>query len=306
MKKGKFYIILKTLRVNQWIKNLVVFTAVIFSGHLFELDITLTVFYAFLVFCLLSSASYVLNDIIDYPYDKKHPVKKNRPIASGKISIPEATFILFILSIFSLVVSLFFSVEFFLLCFIFLLLHFFYSLYLKKKPVIDIFVISFSFMMRAFAGEIVSGWHIPIWLILTIFFGSLFMAAIKRQAELSVRGRSARESLFNYKANFLDFLTYTFATTTIISYSFYTYLEKPPVVQTVFTDFFKGIFPDFEARKWFMITIPLIVYGIARYAQLLYEKAEGERPEKIVTTDIPLLATIILWGVTIVSLIYIF
>jgi len=306
MKKGKFYIILKTLRVNQWIKNLVVFTAVIFSGHLFELDITLTVFYAFLVFCLLSSASYVLNDIIDYPYDKKHPVKKNRPIASGRISIPEATFILFILSIFSLVVSLFFSVEFFLLCFVFLLLHFFYSLYLKKKPVIDIFAISFSFMMRAFAGEIVSGWHIPIWLILTIFFGSLFMAAIKRQAELSVRGRSARESLFNYKANFLDFLTYTFATTTIISYSFYTYFEKPPVVQTVFTDFFKGIFPDFEARKWFMITIPLIVYGIARYAQLLYEKAEGERPEKIVTTDIPLLATIILWGVTIVSLIYIF
>lgn len=161
-------------------------------------------------------------------------------------------------------------------------------------------------MMRAFAGEIVSGWHIPIWLILTIFFGSLFMAAIKRQAELSVRGRAARESLFSYKANFLDFLTYTFATTTIISYSFYTYFEKPPVVKTIFTDFFKGIFPDFEARKWFMITIPLVVYGIARYAQLLYEKAEGERPEKIVTTDIPLLATIILWGVTIVSLIYIF
>lgn len=306
MGEKRFTIMLRMFRVNQWIKNLVVFTAIIFSGKLFEIDLFSKTLYAFLLFCLLSSASYILNDIIDYQYDKKHPIKKNRPIASGNVTIPEATFILFILTIVSLVISLFFSVSFFLLCFVFILLHFFYSLYLKKYPVIDIFTISFSFMMRAFAGEVVSGYHIPIWLILTIFFGSLFMASIKRHAELTMQGQNTRESLIRYKTNFLDFLTYTFATATIIAYSTYTYVEKPPAAKTIFTDFFSGIFPEFEARKWLMITIPLVVYGIARYAQLLYEKVEGERPEKIITTDIPLITTIGMWGLIVISLIYIF
>lgn len=305
MKQGKLYIMLRTLRVNQWIKNLVVFTAVTFSGQLFEVELLFRIIYAFLTFCLLSSTSYVLNDIIDYPFDKKHPIKRFRPIASGEITIPEATFIVFILTLISLIISLLFSVQFFLLSLVFILLHFFYSLYLKKYPVIDIFAISVSFMLRAFGGEVVSGYHIPIWLLLTIFFGSLFMATVKRHAELVSHGKEARLSLFRYKEHLLDFLTNTFATTTIIAYSFYSYFEKLPTTKTIFTDFFAGIFPEFEARKWLMVTIPLVVYGIARYAQLLYEKEEGERPEKIITNDKPLIITIGLWGFAIVSLIYI-
>ena len=160
-------------------------------------------------------------------------------------------------------------------------------------------------MLRAFGGEVVSGYHIPIWLLLTIFFGSLFMATVKRHAELVSHGKEARLSLFRYKEHLLDFLTNTFATTTIIAYSFYTYFEKLPTTKTIFTDFFAGIFPEFEARKWLMVTIPLVVYGIARYAQLLYEREEGERPEKIITNDTPLIVTIGLWGFIIVSLIYI-
>lgn len=305
MKQGRLYTMLRVLRVNQWIKNLVVFTAVTFSGQLFEVELLSRIIYAFLTFCLLSSTSYVLNDIIDYPFDKKHPIKKFRPIASGEITIPEATFIVFILTLVSLIISLFFSIQFFLLSLVFILLHFFYSLYLKKYPVIDIFAISISFMLRATGGEVVSGYHIPIWLLLTIFFGSLFMATVKRHAELVSHGTEARLSLFRYKGHLLDFLTNTFATTTIIAYSFYTYFEKLPTTKTIFTDFFSGIFPEFEARKWLMITIPLVVYGIARYAQLLYEKEEGERPEKIIVNDRPLIITIGLWGLAIVSLIYI-
>ncbi len=302
MKKGRFLLWARALRVNQWIKNLVVFTAIIFSGKLFEADLILVTLFAFFVFCILSSASYLLNDIIDYPYDIKHPLKRFRPVAAGEISVAQATFVVFLLTLFALIISLFFSISFFLICLAFILLHIFYSLYLKKQPVLDIFAISFSFMLRTFAGEIVSGWHIPIWLLLTIFFISLFMAAVKRHAELVVHGRETRESLYRYKEHFIDFLTYTFATATIIAYSTYTY---SPEANAVSTQLFAHIFPTFETRKLMMITIPLVVYGIARYSQLLYEKAEGERPEQLITTDVPLITTILLWGVIVISLIYI-
>ncbi len=160
-------------------------------------------------------------------------------------------------------------------------------------------------MIRTFGGEVVTGYHIPIWLLLTIFFISLFMATVKRHAELVSQGRETRISLISYKEHLLDFLTNSFSTATIISYAFYTYFEKLPSAHTVFTDFFSGIFPSFEARKLMMITIPLVVYGVARYAQLLYEQEQGERPEKIITTDKPLVATIILWASIMILLIYV-
>jgi len=304
MKNNKLRTYFYALRINHWLKNFVIFTAIIFSGQLFNLDLFTKSFYAFIIFCLLSSTSYVLNDIIDYPYDTKHPIKKFRPIASGDLSMPEATFIVFVLSLISLILALFFSLPFFFLSLFFILLHFFYSFTLKKRPVIDIFTISFSFMIRTFAGEIATGYHIPIWLLLTIFFGSLFMASVKRHAELVAHGIKARLSLYRYNEHFLDFLTYTFGTATIIAYSTYAYVERPPQAETIVSKFFNQTFPGFEARKWLMITIPLVVYGIARYAQLLYEKAEGERPERTITTDIPLIVTIALWGIIVVSLIY--
>ena len=302
--KNKLRTYFYALRINQWLKNFVIFTAIIFSGQLFHWDLLLKASNAFIIFCLLSSTSYVLNDIIDYPYDKQHPVKKNRPVASGDLSLPEATFIVFVLSLVSLILALFFSLPFFFLSLFFILLHFFYSFTLKKQPVVDIFTISFSFMIRTFAGEIATGYHIPIWLLLTIFFGSLFMASVKRHAELVSHGTKGRLSLYRYNEHFLDFLTYTFGTATIIAYSTYAYVEKPPQTETVFSDFFNLTFPGFEARKWLMITIPLVVYGVARYAQLLYEKAEGERPERTITSDIPLIVTIALWGIIVISLIY--
>jgi 4-hydroxybenzoate polyprenyltransferase len=305
MKNNKFFTYLRALRVNQWIKNLVIFTSIIFSGQLFNINLLISTIQAFFIFCLLSSTSYVLNDIIDYPFDKKHVVKKYRPIASGEISIPEATFLIFVLTLISLLLALFLSTSFFVISLIFILLHFFYSLFLKKHPVIDIFTISLSFTIRAYAGVVATGFHIPVWMMLTIFFGSLFMATVKRHAELVSQGKEARISLYRYNEHFLDFLTYTAATATIMSYSFYTYFEKPPEVKTLLGNFFSINYPELEARKLIMVTIPLVIYGITRYAQLLYEKYEGERPEKIITTDVPLIVTISLWAIVLISLIYI-
>lgn len=292
----------RALRVNQWIKNLIVFTAILFSGNLLVPDMFLQSAYAFIIFCLLSSTSYLLNDIIDYQYDKKHPHKKLRPIASGVITLPQATFIVFLLAVVSLIMALVFSIALFLIAFAFLLLHFMYSLYLKRYPIIDIFTISFSFLLRTVAGEVASGFHIPIWLILTIFFVSLFMATVKRHAELVRHGNKTRLSLMNYNDHLLTFLTNTFATATILAYSLYTYLEKPPFIETPLS----YLYPRFEGRKWLMVTIPFVVYGIARYAQLLYQKQDGERPEKIITSDKPLIIAMLLWGLITVSLIYFF
>src|SRR3989344_3617444 len=277
--KTKFYTYIRVLRVNQWLKNLIIFSAILFSGQLFNINLFVKSFWAFLIFCLLSSTSYVLNDIIDYRFDQKHPVKKNRPIASGLISIPEATFVVFILSMTSLILALFFSLPFFLLAFLFIFLHFFYSLYLKRHPVVDIFAISFSFMLRTFAGEVATGFHIPIWLLLTIFFVSLFMATVKRHAELVAQGRETRASLKLYQEHLLNFMSTTFAAGTILAYASYTYnIVDVPQMGSVFNE---NVAP-FVGRKWMMVTIPFVVYGIARYAQLLYEREQGERPEKII------------------------
>lgn len=331
--KQQLLIYAKAFRFNQWIKNLIVFAAILFTGKLFDGILFLNSLYAFLIFCFLSSASYVLNDIIDYQYDKKHPLKKFRPLASGAISIPQATFSLFVLTIVSLVLSLYFSISFFVLALIFLFLHFFYSLYLKRFPVVDIFTISFSFVLRTWGGVVATGYHVPIWLLMTIFFISLFMATVKRHAELVAHGDETRISLYRYKGHLLYFLSTTFATLTIVSYALYTYtLYIDPSQQAIFqetatetfcnqedmtekekkecreqdiTRLIPQMFPNIEARKLMMLSIPFVVYGIARYAQLLYEREEGERPEKIITTDKPLIFTIILWAAVVVLLIYV-
>lgn len=334
--KQQFFIYARAFRFNQWIKNLIVFAAILFTGKLFDGQLFLNATYAFLIFCILSSASYVLNDIIDYQYDKKHPIKKFRPLASGAISIPQATFALFVLTISALILSLYFSISFFVLSVSFLFLHFFYSLYLKRFPVIDIFTISFSFVLRTWGGVVATGYHVPIWLLMTIFFISLFMATVKRHAELVTQGGETRVSLYRYKGHMLYFLSTTFATLTIVSYALYTYtLYIDPSQQAIFqeststinekceqkgmtdkekkecrendiTRIIPQMFPSIEARKLMMVTIPFVVYGIARYAQLLYEREEGERPEKIITTDKPLIFTILLWAIGVVLLIYVF
>jgi 4-hydroxybenzoate polyprenyltransferase len=293
-------------RPNQWIKNGVLFTSILFAGQLFNGDVFWKTSIGFGIFCMLSATSYILNDIIDYPLDRKHPGKKKRPIASGALSIPDATFAVFVLSIVSLILALFVSIPFFIVAFTFLLLHFFYSLYFKQKPVLDIFAISFSFMLRAFAGSVISGYHIQIWLLLTIFFISLFIASVKRHAELVNQGTHTRTSLMNYKETLLLFLTSTFATMTITSYSLYTFLETPNLEPNTMFDGFSLILPSFEARKWLMITIPLVVYGIARYGQLLYEREQGEAPEKLIARDKGLLTIMFVWGAIVVALLYVF
>lgn len=292
------------VRSYQWVKNMVVFAAIIFSGKLFDPDLFARTVFAFIIFCALSSVSYIVNDVIDAPADRKHPSKKHRPIASGAISARSAITLAVTITISALGATFIFQPLFFWLSLAFLSLQILYSTVLKAYAVIDIFAISFSFMTRALAGLVVTGYHIPVWLFLTIFFVSLFIAAIKRNAELSISGSEARHTLAKYNQNFLNFLIYTFSTAAIISYCLYSYLEQPPAVSTPVSTFMSQLFPGFEGRKLMTITIPFVVYAIARYGQLFYTRVEGERPEKLLVTDWPLLASVGIWGAMVITFIY--
>src|SRR3989338_4342442 len=305
MDKNKLKVLFLALRPNQWVKNLILFAAITFTGKLFDPNLFWLTFIGFIIFCVISSASYLFNDLIDLKFDKLHPDKKNRPLAAGLISINVATELAFLLGLFGLIASLFLSIGFFFITLSFTLLHILYSSVLKKYAILDILSISFSFTIRALAGEVLTGFHLPIWLLLCIFFASLFIASTKRHSEFIKQGTSTRPTLFQYKEHLLDFYTSTFATAAILSYALFTFLEPPPVFEGPFKDFLINASPQALDRKWMIISIPFIVFGLMRYAQLIYEGKEGEKPEKIITTDKPLIFSMLGWGVIVIFFLYI-
>jgi len=293
------------LRPNQWVKNLILYAAIVFTGKLFDAQLFTLTTIGFFIFCALSSASYIFNDIIDIKYDRLHPEKKNRPLAAGKVKLATAGELAFILILGGLIASLFISIEFFLVAFSFSILHIMYSMFLKKYAILDILSISFSFTLRALAGEILTGYHLPIWLLLCIFFASLFIASTKRHSEYIREGAVTRPALFQYREHLLDFYTSTFATAAILSYALFTFLEEPPQFSGPFKAFLTDVFPNALGRKWLIGTIPFIIFGLMRYAQLIYEGKEGEKPEKIITTDKPLIISILCWTIGVITLLYI-
>lgn len=305
----KVKILAQALRFQQWIKNLAVFAAILFTGQLFNPKLLALSFKAFIIFCLISSGSYLINDILDAQRDRFHPFKKYRPIASGQISVNQAFFLAIVLLSAGLLFSIKLGLAFFLCALIFIILHLLYSLKLKHVPVVDIFIIAIGYILRIYAGEFATGYHITFWLALCIISLSLFLAAGKRRAELTLiqsvdeKGKT-RPSLGKYNEKLLDTYTAMFASSTWITYAYYTFLEKPPALSQSFGHFFGFLFPAAAERKWLMITIPIVIYAIMHYMQLIYEKQEGEAPEKVLITDRPLLITVIIWGLLVMAILY--
>ncbi|MBI2617822.1 UbiA prenyltransferase family protein [Candidatus Gottesmanbacteria bacterium] len=299
--------VFRVLRPNQWVKNFIVFAAIIFNGKLFDPQYFLLSLTGFIIFCALSSASYIFNDVIDVKNDQVHPDKKNRPIAAGILSINTAIELAFLLVFFGLIGSIFVSTVFFTVSTLFTLLHVLYSTILKKYAVFDILGIAFSFILRAFAGEVITGYHLPFWLFLTILFVALFVASTKRHAELlrEGAGTKTRPSLFQYREHLLDFYTSMFGSAAILAYSLFAFLEEPHTFNAPIRSFLTTVLPQALDRKWLVVTIPFIIYGLMRYTQLAYEGTQGERPEKIITTDIPLIASILIWGLGVILILYV-
>jgi 4-hydroxybenzoate polyprenyltransferase len=297
--------ILQALRPIQWIKNLSLFAAVILNGQLFNFPIFTKSLLGFLVFCFLSSSSYLINDLVDVEKDRLHPVKKFRPIARGELSESNAIFIAFILLFLGLFISIFISFGFVWISLFFILLQYAYSFFLKKKAVIDIIGIAFFFIIRAYAGELATGYHLPVWIMLAVIFLSLFLASGKRRSEIVGSGTLTRSSLNDYSSNLLDFYTNMFAVCTLIAYAMFTFFEEPITFNGLIHNYLLENFPKALGRKWYMVTLLPVIFGIMRYGQVIYEMQEGERPEKVIATDIPLILAIFSWGIVMITIIYV-
>lgn len=305
------YNILRLVRPRQWIKNFAVFAAITFAGELFNHTSFYNVVLAFIAFCGLSSATYIVNDIFDVKKDRLHPFKKARPLASGEIPVSFGfSFALFLIAA-SLLLAKTIAPAFFGISVLYLVIQFLYSSFIKSIPVLDILAIASGYILRVYGGEFASGFHISVWLLLTTISISLFIAIGKRRSELTLlSGRSdaniaaTRKTLSHYSERLLDVYTSIFATGTFISYSLFTFLENPGGFKLNLDILIPSGLSAFLERKWLMITIIPVVYGIMRYLQDIYEKNEGESPERVLLSDFPLLIDVILWVILVVFLIY--
>jgi len=306
------YNTLRLLRPRQWIKNTAIFAAITFSGNLFDWQVFQKVFFAFIAFCSLSSASYVINDIFDVQKDRLHPFKKFRPLANKALSINYALGIALALIVFSFLIGFLVNPAFFILGIIYLTIQLFYSTVLKPIAIIDILAIALGYILRVYAGELAGSAHISVWLLLTTISLSLFLAIGKRRSELtlvsqnkSVNISDIRKTLSHYSERLLDVYASIFATSTFISYSLFTFLENPRGFNFGLNMFLPDFLPAFFQKKWLMITIIPVVYGLMRYLQDIYEKHEGESPERVLTSDKPLLTAVISWIVLLIIVIYV-
>lgn len=283
--KLKSYI--KLFRPKQWIKNLFVFAALVFSNNILHADLLERTLLCFVLFCAASSSVYILNDIIDASKDRLHPKKKFRPIASGAISKTEALVLLFILVPAVLIGSFIFSKLLFLLIIVYFTNNILYCFVLKNMVIIDVMSIAVGFILRVISGCIAIDVFISPWLLLCTLLLSLFLGFSKRRNELLVLEEKAehhRKILDEYSLEFIDKMLSIIISSTVMAYTLYTFSSR--------------------SNYYLMSTIPFVLYGIFRYQYIIYKKNEGGSPEEVVLSDKPLLIDMILWVLSSAAIIY--
>lgn len=306
--------ILKSARPRQWLKNLALFGPLVFEGTLFSEGSFLRVVWGFFLFCILTSSIYLINDVADVKHDRQHPFKKFRPIARGLVPIPLAILLSIvgvgIVFAFGYVLSPYFLIA----CVAYVVLQIAYTFYFKNIILVDVMVIALGFLLRIYAGALIVEAHVTVWFLLAVVCLSLFLAIGKRRSErtlLSGAGKisDVRKTLKGYPNSLLDGLTIMFATASWLSYAMFTFLQPPVSGESSETLSFLGKYlPDTltNTSKWLMITIPFVIYGVMRYLYIIYEKKEGESPERVLLSDKPILITIIVWSLTVFGIIYAF
>jgi len=285
--------ILKLFRPSQWIKNSVVLAGLVFSGEAGISTQVITAIYAMLAFCLVSSTVYVFNDIVDRKRDQLHPLKKNRPIASGKVSLSTAIGSMLVIGIGGLTFAYFIGPGFFLIVSCYIALNLLYAFKLKNIVILDVMTIAGGFVLRAVGGAFAINVEISGWLLITTFVLALFLALGKRRHELSYLESEAsahRSILEKYSTYLLDQLIGVVTASTVITYLFYTL--SPEVSQKLGT-------------SYLYVTIPFVIYGIFRYLYLVHKEEKGGSPTRLLLTDLPLLIDVLLWFGSVILILYI-
>ena len=309
--KRKLFIILKLLRPRQWLKNFAIFASIVFTGQLFNLPILINVCIGFVVFCLVSSAIYIVNDIFDREKDRLHPFKRFRPIAHNDIPVNLGFAIAITLIVIAFFLCTFVKPTFIVAIIVYIILQLSYSMKLKNIEILDILALAAGYMLRVYAGELISDFRVSVWLLLTTIALSLFIAVGKRKSELTlishIKGthiEATRATLSHYSEQLLNVYISIFVTATFVFYSLFTSVEVPAHSKVTMALLLPNFLPEFFQRKWLMVTIIPVVYGLMRYLQDIYEKHEGESPDRVLLSDTSLLAAVISWAALVIFIIY--
>lgn len=300
------YQIIRTSRPRQWLKNLALFAAPVFGGLLFDLDVIKIELIAFIAFSIVVSGTYTFNDLMDAPKDRQHPVKKNRPIASGKLSPNLAKLLVIIFYAVGLFIAFKYVGTYFGAAALgYILIQLSYSLFFRNIIILDALIVSIGFILRVFAGGFAAEVSISSWLILTTIGLSLLLSFGKRRSEKTILGeykkKGTRNTLEHYPDSLLDSMISMSASLCILAYSLFAFQTSPIKQVSSITNFLPSIL---KTPKWMMLTIPIVIYGVARYLYIIYEKKEGESPARVLLSDTPILATVMLWGLSILYIIY--
>jgi 4-hydroxybenzoate polyprenyltransferase len=289
--RGMFNHLLRAMRPRQWVKNLLVFSALIFDQQLFTLEPFFKILAGFGLLCLSASSVYLINDIADAEQDRQHPKKKHRPIASGKLPIRSAQISIIVLIITSIGFGFLLDTSFGLLLLGYILLNLLYSTYLKHIPIIDVMILASNFLLRVSGGVLlITVQRFSPWMYVCVTLLALFVGLGKRRAEmvlLAEHANSHRKVLDGYTIPYVDHLLTIVSSTTIVAYSLYTFSAEN--------------LPD---NHLMMLTIPFVIYGVFRYLYLVHVEGVGGAPEDLLLSDRSLFSTVLLWGLSVILILY--
>jgi 4-hydroxybenzoate polyprenyltransferase len=291
-RRSPFVGLLVSLRPNQWTKNLLVFAPLVFAVKLFDPASVVRAAGGFAVFCALSSVVYLINDIADREGDRRHPLKRRRPIAAGEVSTGSASIAAAVIATAGLSSAFLLGWPFFAVASGYLVLQTAYSAALKHIVIVDALALAIGFVLRAIGGAVVIDVVVSHWLFVCTILGALFITLAKRRHELVLLADGAaghRPILDEYSAYLLDQMIAVVTASTLIAYIFYT------------------ISPETEQKfgtSWLGLTIPFALYGIFRYLYLVHRRDEGGSPSDLLLNDRPLLACVTLWVIAVVLIVY--
>lgn len=283
--------LLRSMRLSQWTKNGIVFAGLVFDGKLDQPDLVLRTTFVALCFCLVSSSVYLMNDLVDIEKDRQHPRKQLRPLPSGQLSPVVAAVSAFVLAVVGMAGSLWIDPWVGGIMALYLVQNVAYSFYLKNVVIVDVMILSLGFLLRVIAGVVVV--HVSNfspWLYVCVTLLSLFLGFGKRRHEITLLAGDAgnhRASLEHYNLPLLDQLIGLVTTSTLVSYTLYTFEAQTAL-----------------AGWRMLLTVPFVFYFIARYLYLIHVRKLGGAPDELLLKDRPLLINSALWAATVVALIY--
>jgi len=283
--------LLKTMRLRHWTKNGFVFFALVFDKQLFQPEPFARTLAGFLLFCLISSAVYIFNDLADLEVDRLHPEKRKRPLPSGQLPLSVAWIAGFLLATLSIGMAWLLSTGFGQVIVFYFLLNLAYSRWLKHIPIVDVLIVAAGFVLRVHAGTtLITVERFSPWLYVVTTLGSLYLGFGKRRAELALLNQGAgshRKVLEGYTIPLLDQYVTIVSAATILAYSLYTFSA-----------------PNLPPNHSMMLTIPFIVYIIFRYLYIIQVTHDAGAPEEVLLSDRPIQIAIVLFGIALLIIFY--